>query len=165
MLRTALSQRILQPGANVGLSVVLDGLVLMTRLAGGKQDGRTEAEMRGITGAINYTFTGEGGASWHLHLKEGRGFFFRGAHGSPIATVSMSVDEFFRLLTGQSSFMVAQMAGRVHVKGDGHAALLLGALIGSLRQGRRHHDRRGRFTRRWTDLAVRLSGTKYPFKD
>jgi hypothetical protein len=148
---------------NPGLRILFDGLVVMTALARGKSS-RSAAETRGMNGDVNLVFTGDGGATWHLHMEPGVVRFRAGPSDTARATLEMSVEEFFQLLTGQRSLMVSQMAGRVRVRGEGHALMTVASVVAELRAGRRAPGRAGAFSRRWTDLALRLSGTGLSFE-
>jgi hypothetical protein len=57
------------------------------------------------------------------------------------------------------------MTGRVRIEGDGHAGMILGALIASFTSRREQRDRQARFARAWMDLALRASRTGYTFAD
>ena len=154
---------LVRPGVNPGLALLFDFLVVQTRLARGKSR-RSAAELRGMDGAINYAFTGEGGGAWHVLVRDGRVFVRRGHHPAPLATVELSVEELFRQLTGHSSSFVAQMAGRVRVRGEGPGAMAVSTLVGELRLGREAKGAEGRVARAVTGLALRLSGFDLEWK-
>jgi putative sterol carrier protein len=162
----AVRARLRRLDVDLGLRVIFDGLVLVTALARGRGlDDRDASELRGFEGAVAFELTGSGGGTWHLVVAGATARFHRGPHPAPRATVQMSVDDFFRLLVGKTSYVVAGMSGRVRVRGEAHAGLMAGALIGFLRSGRRRPGRAGRAARAWTDLAVALSPTGHRFEE
>ena len=107
-----------------GLRRFFDSLVLLGRLTDGRVSREDAAEMRGFTGAVNFEFTGDDGAVWHCVLDGESVVFGRGGDFDPRATISLSPETFFELMRGEASFAIAQMTGRVRVRGDGHAGML-----------------------------------------
>lgn len=147
----------------LGLRMIWDALVVSSHLSGGKVRGRTDAEMRGAKGIINFVFTGEGGGEWHLRMEPPSFTFHRGLAEHPRETVTMSVDDYFRLLTGKTSFMVAQMTGRLRIEGSGHAGIMVGVLTRRFQDARNLPGLAGRIGRVYTALATELSGTPHRF--
>ena len=162
----AILDRLPRPRTNIGLATIFDGFVLFTRLTEGRTlEERSEADTRGFEGAVLYEITGDGGGHWHCVIGAGTVHFHRGVHPAPRATVLLSVDDFFRMLSGDLSFMVAQMTGRLRIQGDGHASILVGALFTQIRQARAQSGAVGRVARLWSRLALRASGTGYRFAE
>ncbi len=124
-----------------------DGLVLFTRLSGGRTFGRVDSG--GFAGAVNFELTGPGGGSWHALLGPDSVRFFRGAHAAPRSTVTIPAAAFADLLAGRSSWMTAQMTGKVRVKGDGHAGLLFGAIVEQFRARAEEPGWKGALARLW----------------
>lgn len=119
--------------------------------------------MRGARGVINFVFTGKGGGEWHLRVRPGVFTFHRGRADDATEVVTMSVDDFFRLLTGKISFMVAQMTGRLRIEGSGHAGIMLGVLTRQFQDSRHQSGAAGLVARLFTQLATELSGTNHRF--
>lgn len=144
-----------------GVRILFDGLVLLSSLAGRRRDERmAQAQTRGAEGAYQLEVDGR---VWHLRIGRGTARWRWGRHPSPRAVVSLSADDLFRLLTGQTSFVAASMSGRVKVQGDAHAAVLFGLLLARLRAMREDPRRSRRPVRWWLELAARHSGTPHRF--
>jgi putative sterol carrier protein len=116
-----------------GLRLFFDPLVRLSRVAGPLKPVEG-VDSTGFNGVVDYELTGAGGATWHCNIRDAGITFGRGATKEPRATVSMSVETFFKLLRGELSYTVAQMTGRVRVRGDGHAAIVFGAVITQFRE-------------------------------
>lgn len=115
------------------------------------------AETSGFTGAFNLVFTGEGGGSWHCLLKDDSLQFMKGAHPTPRGAVSVSVQDFFKMLSGELSYVTAEMTGRIKISGEGHTSMLLGAIITQLHAMEKRSDMRGRITRWLVNRAMKKS--------
>lgn len=144
---------------NAGLSALFDGFVFMTKYFRGSRMLRADrAETSGFTGTFNLVFTGEGGGSWHCLLKDDSLQFMKGAHENPRGTVSVSVQDFFRMLSGELSYVTAEMTGRIKITGEGHTSMLLGAIITQLHAMEKRKDLRGKITRWLVQRAINKSG-------
>jgi len=138
-----------------GLRRFFDSLVLLGRLTDGRVSREDAAEMRGFTGAVNFEFTGDDGAVWHCVLDGESVVFGRGGDFDPRATISLSPETFFELMRGEASFAIAQMTGRVRVRGDGHAGMLLGVLIAQFRRTEKAgNDLKGRLAYGWRRFVL-----------
>jgi putative sterol carrier protein len=151
-----------------GARIVMDGLVLSSKMNAGvvnPDPGVAEQVTRGAEGEYEVELTGSGGGSWRWTIGAGTMRFARGRGSHPRATVTLGTGDFFRILTGKLTYLTASMTGRLAVRGDGHAALMLGGVLGLLRASRSQPGLPGRVARAWLDLAVRRSGTGLRFDD
>jgi putative sterol carrier protein len=155
------------PKGNVGLHLIFDALVIGSALMRGRftdNAGIAQTATRGAQGAYNFVFTGAGGDAWHIEIGDGTMHWHRGLHPNARATARISVDDVFRLLAGKVSFLTIQMAGKLRVEGDGHAAMIFAGLIGRVRDLRNLEGRPGRIARAYLDFALRRSGTGLSFE-
>jgi hypothetical protein len=151
-----------------GARLVMDGLVLFSRINGGVVDpdpGIAQQVTRGAEGEYQVDLTGPGGGSWRWRIGPGRMTFLRGPAARPRATVTLGTEDMFRILTGKLTFLTASMTGRLGVRGDGHASVMFGGVLSRLRDSRHQRGRQGRVARAWLDLAARRSGTGLRFDD
>ena len=132
-----------------GVGRFFDPLVAITALVGNRMSAEQKAELRGFHGAINFEITGAGGGTWHLLLGPDGARIFRGRNPRARATVRLGSDTLFKLLAGETSFMVATMSGRIRVEGEGHGGMALGALVGNFRKAAGARGLPGRVARFW----------------
>lgn len=151
---------------NAGLATLFNGFVFMTKYFRESSMMRAErAETSGFTGTFNLSFTGEGGGSWHCLLQDDSLQFMKGAHPTPRGTVSLSVQDFFRMLSGELSYVTAEMTGRIKISGEGHTSMLLGAIITQLHAMEKRNDLRGKITRWLINRAMKKSGFTFKKKE
>jgi hypothetical protein len=128
-----------------------DSLVVLGRLLGPFPfDERLERP--GLTGSIDFELTG--GATWHCRIDDRGMLFRRGGSGAPRATLVMTTETFAALLRGAQSFAVAQMTGRVRLRGEGHASFILGALVTQFHKVGDEAGLRGLLGRGWKRLVL-----------
>ncbi|MBI2058346.1 MAG: SCP2 sterol-binding domain-containing protein [Nitrospirae bacterium] len=150
--------------ANPGLRAFFGTLVLLTRLSGGKvRGGGEKVDLTGFTGSINMEFTGAGGSTWHCVVAKNYVRFFPGAEANARATVTLSVEDFFKMLAGKTSPYTAGLTGRVRVKGEGHAGMMVGGIVTQVDTLRKTKGLAGVLARWWTDRVLRKSGTGHTF--
>ncbi len=149
---------------NAGLATLFDGLVWVTRFARAQESMFERLDNTGYLGGYNVVFPGDVGGTWQL-VFDGNAVVCRmGAHEEPKGTVTMELEEFFKLLAGHTTYTTAELTGRVRVTGDGHASFLFGALIAQLRHLRGRRSLVGWAVRWWTDRALRRSQTGFEFQ-
>lgn len=141
-------RRMLHPTS--GAAVIFDGLARLSRLGGGRTE-RSPDELRGAQGCIVFDFGTDG--AWTMEVRAGRVFFRRGVAPTSRATVAMESRELLALLDGTSSFMVSQMSGKIRIRGDGHAGLVLGNVVADIRANAAKAGIRGWLARRWIHRA------------
>jgi putative sterol carrier protein len=123
-----------------------DPLVAISRLRG-RIPYDEHIDGSGFEGVIAYEFTGDQGGSWHCVLERHGIRFERGPATSPRATLVMTPATFADLLAGRAAYSTAMMTGRVRIRGDGHAGMLLGALVTRFRAMSDQPGWRGRLAR------------------
>src|SRR5262249_60557428 len=73
---------------------------------------------QGLTAVIQYDISGDGGATYHVEIAEGRCTLREGPAPAPTLTVSMSAPDRPDLLAGKLSGQVAFMSGPLPAHGD-----------------------------------------------
>lgn len=141
---------------NPGLASLFRFLVVSTALRLGKTGYAIDTS--GYDGAVNFEITGEGGGTWHCVLGTGYMRLHAGAHPSPLGTARVSVEDFFRLLTRETTCSSAALSGRLRVDGEAFAGVAFGGMFEQLRAAREMPGLAGWVARFWTDRALRRSG-------
>ncbi len=142
---------------NPGLASLFRLLRLTTAVRGGSTG--FSADTSGFNGAINFEITGVGGATWHCVVGTGSLCMHAGAHAEPIGTVSVSVEDFFRLLVRETRCSTAALSGRLRVTGEAHVGAALAVLIEQLWSAYEEPGLAGWIARIWINRAMRLSGS------
>jgi nucleoside-diphosphate-sugar epimerase/putative sterol carrier protein len=131
-------------------------LVRMTRLLGSlPASEKQRAEGRGLRGEVNLRLTGEEPSEWRFRLDDGRLGVREGASDAARATVTIRDVDFRGMLSGRVDATVAQMTGKVRMRGDGEMGLLVGGLIGGFRKLRDARGWRGWPARRYARRVLR----------
>ncbi len=136
-----------------GLASLFRFLVLSTALRLGRTGFAIDTS--GFDGAVNFEITGEGGGTWHCVLATGYMRLHSGPHPKPLGTARVSVEDFYRLLTRQTSCASAAMSGRLRVEGEAFAGVNFGAMFEQLRAARDLPWPSGAIARWWIDGAVK----------
>jgi SCP-2 sterol transfer family protein len=129
-----------------------DPLVVMSRARGELPFEDDGIDGAGFEGTVDFEFTGDGGGCWHYSMTKTGLCFARGRSASPRATLVMSPQTFVDLLAGKAAYSTALMTGRVRIRGDGHAGMILGAMVTRFRalgEMRGWRGRAGRLYRRF----------------
>jgi len=74
--------------------------------------------------------TGDGGGVWNLTIADGKCQLAEGNAEQPDVTITISVDEWSQLLSGQLDALSAYLSGRLQIAGDLSLATRLPALFG-----------------------------------
>ena len=150
---------------NPGLAKFWKTILFANWLARGKpQSGKEAADMQGWSGAVNLVFTGEGGGAWHCAFEPGRAWVRAGAHPAPRGTVTIAVDDFFRLLAGSGSFATMLMLGDVQVVGEGLAGNVFWGILARVRGSASAGGLAGWLGRRFVNGVLEKSGTGYTLR-
>ena len=89
-----------------------------------------------ISGTFQFNILGQSGGTWYVDLKNGSGKISTDAPAeSPDVVLSMSVEEFQRILYGQATAFDAYMQGTLKVDGDLRMAMNLETLVKKIKQG------------------------------
>lgn len=167
LLVRPLAARVPWVAPDAGARLVMDGMVLFSRLTGGAvhpDAGIAQQATRGAEGEYQLDLTGPGGGTWRWTIGAGTITFSPGRAERPRATVTLKTEDFFRILTGKVTYLTASMTGRLKVSGDGHASIMFGGVLAQLRELRTRPGRQGMLVRAWLDLAARRSGTGLSFE-
>jgi len=98
--------------------------------AQGWLSGMSRGGLRGWNGTFAFDLAGKGGGIWHVSNGWRAG---RGAGVDPCATVSMEAADLGRLLSGKTSFSVLLLTGRIGIRGEGRALVLLATMAARAR--------------------------------
>ena len=142
---------------HTGLKRFFDPLVRMSKLAGPQQPNE-RIDSTGFYGDVNYEFTGDEGWTWYVTISPAGVSFHRGGSYEPRATISMAPDTFFKMLRGDTSPTVAQMTGRVRIRGDGYAGLMIGAVVKQFRTPPKQPGLQGWLTKLWRKRVLDAIG-------
>ena len=115
---------------------------------GASRSGPQRPELKGYDATVHLDLTGPGGGDFTLRVAEGRVRLRPGAPRPANAAVTMKATTLLDLLAGRSDLAAAQLTGRVRVEGQGHAALVIGGLVGAFRSAVRLPGWRGWSARR-----------------
>ena len=149
---------------NHGLRAFFFPLIAMTKLRRGRPMSLlANLDVGGWVGTANLVFTGDGGATFNLKVDNRRVLIGLGERPGVDGTVTMPVDEFFKLLSGKTAFTVSMMTGKVIIDGEGHLAILIGALAALFRAAAAGNlpGLTGKVAPLWAHPVMRLSGTGY----
>jgi putative sterol carrier protein len=85
----------------------------------GMKDHFESGRAAGLTAAVAYELTGEGGGAWTLRVEKGQLQVDEGLpSGAVSATVTMAADDFVKVAAGELNPMTAFMAGKIRIAGD-----------------------------------------------
>ncbi len=87
-------------------------------------------KMKGVTAVYQFELTGDGGGNFFADVKDGEAEFFEGQSDDPSITVTMSNENFNKLIEGNLNATTAFMTGKIKIKGDMSLAMKLQALLG-----------------------------------
>lgn len=150
---------------NPGLAKFWSTILWANWLGRGKPQSAKEAsDLEGWSGAVNLVFSGDGGGTWHCLFEPGRTWVRAGAHPAPRGTVTIKVDDFFRLLSGEGSYATMLMLGDLAIQGEGLSANVFWGIVRRVRGNASAGGIAGWFGRRFVNNVLRLSGTPYQLR-
>lgn len=128
------------------ITLFLSLIPRLARRARARAEVSEEAERTNI--AIHFDITGRRGADFALTIKEGALSLKRGIPRPPDSTVTMSVETFLELLSGKLDPSAATMTGKVRIRGEPLAGLVLGGIVRAFRRATEQEGVSGRIARR-----------------
>lgn len=86
----------------------------------GMKDHFDEGAARGVTAAVVYQLTGEGGGTWTLRVKDGVLEVDEAiaSDPAPSATIDMAAEDFVQVALGNMNPMQGFMSGKIKIQGD-----------------------------------------------
>lgn len=84
---------------------------------------------QGIDAVFQYTISGEGGGDWYITVKDQKCEVAEGKADSPTTTLSLSAEDFVKMLAGELNPMAAFTSGRLKIGGDVMKSQLLGKIF------------------------------------
>src|ERR1700751_3395984 len=73
---------------------------------------------QGLNAVYQFDLSGEGGGKWQGWVNNYKCDVKEGPHPSPIATISMTAQDYLDMVTGKLNAMAAFSSGRLRVSGD-----------------------------------------------
>lgn len=110
---------------------------------GASRAGPQRPELKGYDSTVHLDLTGQGGGDFTLRVAEGRVRLRPGAPRPANAAVTMKAATLLDLLAGRADIAGAQLTGKVRIEGQGHAALVIGGLVGAFRAAGKQPGWRG----------------------
>ena len=83
----------------------------------------------GLDIVIQYDLTGDGGAGYHVAIKDGVCTVTQGSHDAPSMTMTMEAADFVALTNGELDGMAAFMGGKLKIAGDMSLAMKMQTLF------------------------------------
>ena len=84
---------------------------------------------QGVDAIFQYNISGEGGGDWYITVKDQTCQVDQGQSENPTTTLSLSTEDFVKMLLGELDPMAAFTSGRLKVGGDMMKSQLLGKLF------------------------------------
>jgi len=112
-----------------------------------RERGEVPREASTMSVKIHFDLTGPHGADFALVLDKGAISLKRGIPRPPDSTVIMSSQTFLDLLSGRLESSIASMTGRVRVRGEPVAGLVLGGLVQGFRRSTQLDGAAGKIAR------------------
>lgn len=124
-------------------------LSMIPRLARhARAQGEVSEEAERTSLSIHFDVTGRRGADFALAIKEGVLTLKRGIPRPPDSTVTMSTDTLLDLLSGKLDPSAATMTGKVRIRGEPLAGLVLGGIVRAFRRATEQETVSGKIARR-----------------
>jgi nucleoside-diphosphate-sugar epimerase/putative sterol carrier protein len=105
--------------------------------------GPRRPELDGYDSTLHLDLTGPGGGDFTLRVADGRVRLRWGAPRPANAAVTMKAATLLDLLAGRADIASANLTGKVRIDGQGHAALVIGGLVGAFRAAGKQPGWRG----------------------
>lgn len=85
---------------------------------------------QGVKAVIQYDITGEGGATYHVNIADGKCTLAGGPAASPTLTLTMPAQDWLDMVSGKLNGQMAFMSGKLKLKGDMGLAMKLAGMFG-----------------------------------
>ena len=92
-----------------------------------------ELDVSGFNSLIHLCLTGPGGGDFTIEVKEKKLRISLGAPRPPTCVVMLSDRLFLDMLAGKADFATSQLTGALRAEGEGHAAMVVNAMIAMYR--------------------------------
>ncbi|RMD81080.1 MAG: sterol-binding protein [Candidatus Dadabacteria bacterium] len=81
------------------------------------------AAAAGVNATYQFDLTGEGGATYHVKIADGKCEVKEGAAENPNITITMAASDYLDMINGKLNPQMAFMGGKLKIKGDMSLAL------------------------------------------
>jgi UDP-glucose 4-epimerase len=126
-------------------------LAMVSSLAGrARQASEMPREAREMSLSIHLDVTGPDGGDYALHLAKGVLSVKSGIPRPPDSTITLSSETLLELLSGKTETSTASMVGKIRVRGEPIAGLVIGGIVNGFRRATEMPGARGK-------IATRLS--------
>lgn len=105
----------------------------MAAVAVGARFAPREVDVSGFNSLVHLCLTGPRGGDFAIEVRENKLRVSLGAPRPPTAVVTLSAALFLDLLAGKADFATSQLTGAIRTEGEGHAAMLVNAMISLFR--------------------------------
>ncbi len=92
-----------------------------------------DAELGGFNSVVHVQLTGPRGGDFGVTARQGELRVALGAPRPPTAVVTLEARLFLDLLAGKADFATSQLTGAIRVEGEGHAGMIVNAMIAQWR--------------------------------
>lgn len=124
-------------------------LSMASRLGGrAKEAAEMPREARMMTLTIHLDISGPDGGDYTIHLENGALSVKSGIPRPPDSTVTMSAETLLELLAGQTETSTASMVGKIRVRGEPLAGLVVGGIVSGFRRATALPGTRGKIAKR-----------------
>ena len=95
----------------------------------GMADRVDKTKIVGMSVIYQFMIEGDGGGEWNIALRNGEAVTTTGCAESPNITLTMTAENFIKLLAGELNGQTAFLTGRLKIKGDMGLALKLQSIF------------------------------------
>ena len=83
------------------------------------------AKIAGMNATYQFAISGDGGGDWYVTLADGTAQVAAGTAETPSITLTASVEDWLKIVSGQLSGQTAFLTGKLKIKGDMSLAMKL----------------------------------------
>lgn len=126
-------------------------LTMVSSLAGrARQASEMPREAREMNLSIHLDVTGPDGGDYALHLAKGVLSVKSGIPRPPDSTITLSSETLLELLSGKTETSTASMVGKIRVRGEPIAGLVIGGIVNGFRRATEMPGTRGKIATRFS---------------